>query len=222
MDASQHAPLAHQYRDRIRELRRVPASSLLPHPLNWRTHPLAQRRALAGVLAEIGYADALLARELSDGSLQLIDGHLRTELTPDAHVPVLVLDVDEQEASLLLATLDPLASLAETDTGALSALLQEFSCADQDVAAMLANLAGDTAADGTAAGATAAGDVAAGDWVALDSVGASAAPQRVEPVAEQTVPETLLVQIECPDEATQRRLYERLQGEGYRCRLLVV
>jgi hypothetical protein len=30
-------------RDRIKELRRVRASELKPHPKNWRTHPAAQR-----------------------------------------------------------------------------------------------------------------------------------------------------------------------------------
>ncbi|MCP4549657.1 MAG: hypothetical protein GY835_24645, partial [bacterium] len=54
-------------RDRITELRRVKASELRPHPANWRTHPKAQQDALRGVLAEIGYADALLCRELPDG-----------------------------------------------------------------------------------------------------------------------------------------------------------
>jgi len=52
-----------QIRDRIKELRRVPASELLPNPKNWRTHPVAQQDALRGVLAEVGYADALIARE---------------------------------------------------------------------------------------------------------------------------------------------------------------
>jgi len=70
---------------------------------------------LRGVLQEIGYADALLARALPDGRLMLIDGHLRAETTPDQLVPVLVLDVDEAEADKLLATLDPLAAMAETD-----------------------------------------------------------------------------------------------------------
>ncbi len=54
-------------RDRIRELRRVPASALLANPKNWRRHPAAQQAALRGVLAEIGYADALLARETPEG-----------------------------------------------------------------------------------------------------------------------------------------------------------
>ena len=55
---------------------------------------------------------------LPDGRLMLIDGHLRAETTPDQLVPVLVLDVDENESNKLLATLDPLAAMAETDKGA--------------------------------------------------------------------------------------------------------
>ena len=81
-------------------------------PANWRLHPPQQQDALRGVLAEVGYADALLARELADGTLMLIDGHLRAETTPDAVVPVLVLDVDESEADKILLTHDPLAGMA--------------------------------------------------------------------------------------------------------------
>ncbi len=69
-------------RDRIKELRRVKASELVPNEKNWRRHPKAQADALRGVLAEIGYADALIARETPEG-LKLIDGHLRAETTPD-------------------------------------------------------------------------------------------------------------------------------------------
>ena len=102
-------------RDRIKELRRVRADLLRPNPKNWRTHPPAQRDALRGVLAEVGYADALLARELPDGTLELIDGHLRAETTPQMEVPVLVLDLTDDEAAKLLVLLDPLAAQAETD-----------------------------------------------------------------------------------------------------------
>ena len=65
-------------------------------------HPKAQADALRGLLCEIGYADALLARETPEG-LQLIDGHLRAETTPDVEVPVLILDVTEEEADKLLS-----------------------------------------------------------------------------------------------------------------------
>src|ERR1700756_638014 len=98
--------------DRIKELRRVRARDLVPNPQNWRRHPKTQREALRGLLTEVGYADALLARELSDGKLMLIDGHLRRETTPDVLVPVLVLDVTEEEADKILATHDPLAAMA--------------------------------------------------------------------------------------------------------------
>jgi DNA modification methylase len=111
-------------RDRIKELRRVKALELLRNPRNWRTHPAAQARALRALLTEVGYADALIARELPDGHLQLIDGHLRAETTPDMEVPVLVLDVTEEEADKLLLTLDPLAAMAETDAERIKALLE--------------------------------------------------------------------------------------------------
>src|SRR5512146_2865149 len=123
-------------RDRITELRRVKACDLLPHPKNWRRHPASQRDAMQGILAEIGYADALLARETPEG-LMLIDGHLRAETTPDAEVPVLVLDVTEAEADKILATLDPLAAMAQADTEKLDALLREVETGNEAVAAML-------------------------------------------------------------------------------------
>src|ERR1700741_894372 len=51
-------------RDRIKELRRVRARDLLPNPKNWRDHPEIQRRALRAQLNDIGYANALIARQL--------------------------------------------------------------------------------------------------------------------------------------------------------------
>src|SRR5947208_16919211 len=109
-------------RDRIIELIRVPAAELVEHPGNWRRHPAHQRAALQGLLKEIGYADALLARREGE-HLVLIDGHLRRSLDPRQVVPVLVLDVSAAEADTLLATLDPLAGLARPDPDALRALL---------------------------------------------------------------------------------------------------
>ena len=111
-----------QLRDRVKELRRVKASELLSHPKNWRRHPQAQRDALRTMLDRVGYVDAVIARE-TPGGLMLIDGHLRTGLTPDAEIPVLVVDLDESEADEVLATLDPLAAMAEPDTERLRALV---------------------------------------------------------------------------------------------------
>jgi hypothetical protein len=135
-----------QIRDRIKELRRVPAAQLRPNAKNWRTHPQSQRDALQGVLAEVGYAGALIARELEDGTLELIDGHLRAETTPDACVPVLVLDVTASEADKLLALLDPLAGLAETDRERWASLVDTIETENAAVQELLDRLSTDNAA----------------------------------------------------------------------------
>jgi hypothetical protein len=108
-------------RDRVKELRRVPASQLKPSPKNWTANPQEQADALRGLLAEVGFAGAALARE--DGSLELIDGHLRAETTGEMPIPVLVLDVAAEEADKLLATLDPISAMATADAAKLDELL---------------------------------------------------------------------------------------------------
>lgn len=182
-----------QIRDRIVELVRVPARELRPHPKNWRMHPAGQREALRGLLEEIGYADALLARRLSDGSLELIDGHLRAEITADMEVPVLVLDLDEAEAAKLLALLDPLAGLAEPNEEILNQLLAEVHTQHQAVQAVLDSMA----------------------------QGAPLLLEESEmPPPEVPIPHAFQVVVECQNEEEQKTLYERLTQEGYSCRLL--
>jgi ParB-like chromosome segregation protein Spo0J len=185
-----------QIRDRIKELRRVRASELRPNPRNWRTHPQAQRDALCGVLAEVGYADALLVRELPDGSLELIDGHLRAETTPDMEVPVLILDLDESEAAKLLALHDPLAAMAEANDEMLAELIAEVETENAAVRALLDRMVQDP-------------ETPVEDIVDEGS-------------REVNVPEAFQVVVECRDEADQQVVYERLSGEGYKCKLLTL
>jgi len=127
-------------RDRIRELCRVKASELQGNPLNWRKHPDSQKEALQSVLDSIGWADALVVRELEDGTLQIIDGHLRKDISGDEEVPVLVVDVDENEANQLLAVLDPLAAMAETDKDMLEGLLSELEIDSEGMQKLLDEL----------------------------------------------------------------------------------
>jgi len=183
-------------RDRIKEFRRVKARLLRPHPKNWRTHPAAQQDALRGVLAEIGYADALLARELPDGTLELIDGHLRAETTPEAEVPVLVLDLDEREAAKLLALLDPLTNMAETDEETLAELLEQVETENDAVQTLLDQMSSGTEAISEKPG--------------------------TESTDEIEVPEAYQVVVECRDEEDQRAVFERLTAEGHACKLLTL
>src|SRR5262249_19235529 len=132
-----------QIRNRIKELRFVRAADLLVNPKNWRRHSRAQSDALRALLARIGYAGAVLARELPDGRLMLIDGHLRAATTPDTLIPVLVLDVGEQEVDEILATFDPLGAMAESDAEKLKALLEVVQTDDEAVRELLKRTAGD-------------------------------------------------------------------------------
>ncbi len=184
-------------RDRIKELRRIKASQLRPHPKNWRTHGDAQRDALRGVLAEVGYADALLARELPDGSLELIDGHLRAETTPEMEVPVLVVDLDDAEAAKLLALHDPLGAMAGADCDVLAELLRDVETENDAVQQLL-------------------GDMLAGPELPLDD------GQQRELPPEVDVAEAFQVVVECRDETQQQAVYERMTSEGFKCRLLTL
>src|SRR5438876_3229224 len=111
-------------RNRIKAHRRVRAGDLVPHEFNFRAHPDQQRAALEALYAEVGFARSLLAYELPDGRLKLIDGHLRRDLDPDMEVDVEVLDVNDDEARALILSIDPLAALAETQSQLHARLLE--------------------------------------------------------------------------------------------------
>ncbi len=184
-------------RDRIKELRRVQAAQLRPHPNNWRVHPQSQRDALRGILAEVGYADALLARELPDGTLELIDGHLRAETTPEMEVPVLIVDLDDRETAKLLATLDPLAAMADVDRSMLADLLTHVDTENEALQNLLDQMLAEPE-------------------LSLDDQPHEGPPPEVD------VPEAFQVVVECRDEAQQQTVYERLAAEGLKCRLLTL
>ncbi|MCY2966880.1 MAG: hypothetical protein NT069_25155, partial [Planctomycetota bacterium] len=154
----------------------------------------------------IGYADALLARELPDGRLQLIDGHLRAETTPKALVPVLVLDLTEAEADKLLVTLDPLAALAGVDSEELDTLLDSVQFDRSEVI-----------------------DALAGEWErAVDDLQrdppppeTATAPPAVQSPPSDALPSRYCVLIDCENEAQQLTLLERFAAEGLSCRALI-
>src|ERR1700730_5257573 len=110
--ADRSLPATQQIRNRIKCHRKVRAGDPVPHELNYRFHPERQRAALGALYEEIGFARSLLAYELPDGKLKLIDGHLRRDMDPDMEVDVEVLDLTDEEARVLLLSIDPLADLA--------------------------------------------------------------------------------------------------------------
>lgn len=121
-------------RDRIKEFRVASSSDIVPNPKNWRQHPDDQKDAMAGILEHIGFAGAALAREVEDGKLMLIDGHLRHQIAEGGELPVLVLDVTEAEADKLLLTIDPMKEMADADAIALEDLFAKIQTSNEAVA----------------------------------------------------------------------------------------
>tara|TARA_R110000824_G_scaffold386079_1_gene580549 strand:+ start:306 stop:977 length:672 start_codon:yes stop_codon:yes gene_type:complete len=128
-----------QIKNRVKELRQIKASELIPNDKNWRKHPKWQHDGMRAVLENIGYAGALIAYE-NEGQLVLIDGHLRQEMTPDEEVPVLILDVNEQEADILLATYDPLTAMANEEGSVLHELLGGIESQNDDIRTLLQDI----------------------------------------------------------------------------------
>jgi ParB-like chromosome segregation protein Spo0J len=100
---------------------------LLANPSNWRIHGKAQRAALREVLDTVGYVAQVIVNRRTG---HLVDGHLRVEEAlsyGQPSIPVLYVDLSEQEERLVLASLDPLAAMAATDEAKLRELLAEVS-----------------------------------------------------------------------------------------------
>jgi hypothetical protein len=125
-------------RDRIIDFVRVPAEQLMDHAGNPRQHPSAQKNAMAGVLHEIGIADALLVykSERNGGRLTVIDGHMRKNEFP-TNWPCLITDLSDDEADLLLQAHDPVSAMAVVDAEMLVKLRERQEFQDASVRIML-------------------------------------------------------------------------------------
>ncbi len=118
---------------------RSPAE-LAENPSNWRRHPESQVQALTDAIAEVGWAGACLYNERTQ---RLIDGHARKKVALEQGcelVPVLVGSWDAAQEAKILATLDPIAAMAEADGAALQTLLAEVQTGSAALQEMLANL----------------------------------------------------------------------------------
>ena len=110
-------------RDRVKEFARMKGDQFLTNEGNWRTHPEAQRDAFRSLASDIGIAGALTAYESKRfGGLTLLDGHMRIEEAPGVEWPVIILDVNDEEADRLLLELDPMVSMAQASAEALAKL----------------------------------------------------------------------------------------------------
>ncbi len=180
-------------RNRIKGHRRVRAGELIPHELNFRLHPDLQRSALEALYKDVGFARSLLAYELPDGRLKLLDGHLRRDFDPDMEVEVEILDVNDEEARTLLLSIDPLAALAETQEALHDRLMEIAPARPPELLAA---------------------------WQA-EAEAAVTKFARSNGEKSLHLEEQFLILVTCRDERHQVELLDRFQGEGLECKALV-
>lgn len=114
------------YKNRVKELKNMAAGELMDNEGNWRIHPQFQQDGLDGSLSEVGIVDALKVYwSQRQGGLTLLDGHGRKALDPKQVWPVIVLDINDEEADAQLAMHDTLTSWAQVDPIKLNALVQQ-------------------------------------------------------------------------------------------------
>lgn len=150
-------------KNRVKAFKQVKASDLVDNPRNWRTHPAAQRAALEGIMEEIGFAGAVLTREMKNGKLEIIDGHLRKDVAEAEEIPVLITDLTRQEADLLLAVYDPITGLAEADEEIFSELLNSVESKNGSIQELLGSLKSDIVLPNEDDWNSAAGKIPSGD-----------------------------------------------------------
>jgi hypothetical protein len=180
-------------RNRIKGHRRVRAGELVPHAWKYPFHPDEQKDALRALYQEVGFARSLLAYELPDGRLKLIDGHLRRDIDPDMEVEVEILDVNEDEARELLSSIDPLVGLGVMQEQLYERLRQNTPTAQPELDAF---------------------------WEAAARENEEELERMRKPIG-QVVPEQWMLLVMCKDENEQLELLERFQGEGLECEVLL-
>jgi hypothetical protein len=114
-------------------------TSLKPHPDNPRQHPDYQKAAMRAVLGEIGWLDAI---KVNVNTGTIVDGHERHEeaLAKGSTLPVLWLDLTEEEERKALATFDPLGALATYSPERLGSLIDSVKVDDPIIETMLSDL----------------------------------------------------------------------------------
>lgn len=138
------------WKNRIIKSDIVPLNKILPNAANWRKHPDKQKEHLKGSLDNLGWIRSVLVNlrtgkewGLMDRKPTIIDGHLRLDLAVqnnEKKIPVEYVDLSPDEEKIALASIDPLAAMAEIDKKALDSLIAGIKTDDPKIQAMLKDI----------------------------------------------------------------------------------
>ena len=118
------------YKNRIVGSGVADLNEILFNPRNWRVHPKVQQDALKEVLEGVGWIQNVIVNQRTGN---LIDGHLRCQLAAREgakSIPVVYVDLSEEEEAVALATFDPIGAMALRDTDKFETLVQKVTADD--------------------------------------------------------------------------------------------
>tara|TARA_R110002051_G_scaffold125035_2_gene198421 strand:+ start:54 stop:605 length:552 start_codon:yes stop_codon:yes gene_type:complete len=104
---------------------------LLANPNNWRIHPKEQQDALESLLDDVGWVQNIIVNQRTG---HVVDGHMRAAVAisrNETEVPVVYVDLTDDEERKVLASLDPIGAMAVTDSDAILNLIEDLDLSDQ-------------------------------------------------------------------------------------------
>ena len=116
-------------------------SALMPHPENWREHPATQKAMLDGIIEDVGYVQSVLVNKRTG---HIVDGHMRVAMAVEQGwdtIPVEYVDLNENEEKIVLATINPVAGLAEKNKERISAIADAIETKNSRVKGLISSLA---------------------------------------------------------------------------------
>ena len=119
---------------------------LLANPNNWRIHPKSQQDAVESSLDGVGWVQHIIVNQRTG---HVVDGHMRASVAisrNEQEVPVVYVDLTDEEERQILATYDPIAAMAVTDKDAIVELIASIDV-PQNLAEMLEDLTHDWKGD---------------------------------------------------------------------------
>lgn len=128
------------WKNRITGHRMVPPAELKANPANFRKHPAGQLEALRGSLNELGWVQAVIVNENTGN---VVDGHARLDEALKegiAEVPVLYVNLTEEEEKKVLVVLDQITEMARRDGDAMLEVLASIQFQDQGLTALVEKL----------------------------------------------------------------------------------
>lgn len=108
-------------------------ASLLANPQNYRIHGQHQQGVLHGVLQKVGFVQSVIVNDVTG---HIIDGHLRVHMALKnnvSHIPVTHVELSEEEERTILASFDPIGSLASIDKEKFKELMVDINQFDESI-----------------------------------------------------------------------------------------